>query len=93
MLEGVDVTLPQETLEKSLNAVLSRLGVDEPVSLPRKNLTQGKEPYTSYYNSASRWLLQSLYGEAIREMGYQYGVSTYDARPIPLTMKGKEFIN
>ncbi len=72
MLDHVQVVLRQEQLETDFNALLNRLGVEVPVSIPRKNLTPGKKPYTAYYNPLTRRLIEHLYRDDLALMGYRF---------------------
>ena len=72
MLSYVNVAMRQEHLEQALNEVLQSLGDTESATLPRKNLTPGKKPYTSYYNAPSRFLMRLLFGKQLDYFGYAF---------------------
>jgi hypothetical protein len=72
MLSGVDVVIRQEQLDEGLNGVLREAGIHENVSLPRKNATPGKKPYTEYYSYTTRRLAEYLLGETPARFGYEF---------------------
>jgi len=72
MLAGVHRVMRFEHLEKALNDVLSSCGVQQNVSLPRKNVTPGKKPYTEYYSASTRWLLNRLYRSQFDRFQYEF---------------------
>lgn len=73
MLQGVDVVMRQEQLEQGGNEVLRIAGVEKTISLPRKNVTPGKKPYTDYYSTTTRYLAEYLLGEdTLAAFGYNF---------------------
>ncbi|MBL8848228.1 MAG: hypothetical protein JNG89_01030 [Planctomycetaceae bacterium] len=72
MLQGVHFALRNEMLPESINALFARIGIQRTVELPRANITQGKEPYTTYWNRLSRGIFDGLVGDDIRRYGYKF---------------------
>ena len=60
MLSGVDVAIRQEQLNEGLNRVLKIADVGAQVTLPEKNKTSGKKPYTEYYSWSTRMLAERM---------------------------------
>jgi hypothetical protein len=85
MLEGVNVAVTQEQLEDGLNQLLKRSGSSQTISLPRKNLTEGKKPYQDYYSSTTRWLAEYLLGEVAKSFGYDFNGRTDHRSLLELT--------
>lgn len=86
MLEGVDVVIRNEQLQEDVAALLETLGTGK-VEIPRKNVTQGKRPYTSYYSGFTRGVLSLLYRNQLSEFGYTFDGCSSDSPLISRTPK------
>jgi len=64
-----DVVMEVESLEADLNAVLADCGLD-PVDLPRINVTEGKQPWQSYYDAECIELANRRFAEEFMQYGY-----------------------
>ncbi len=60
-----------ESLDKDIPAILSHLGVEEPVELPHKNKSKHGS-YRDYYTPAGRDRVAELYARDIEEFGYTF---------------------
>tara|TARA_Y100000593_G_C4295696_1_gene330590 strand:+ start:990 stop:1340 length:351 start_codon:yes stop_codon:yes gene_type:complete len=60
-----------ETLQEDLDWVLGNVGL-EPRKLLRVNQTKGKHDWRSYYNSERKRIVEDIYGEEMRELGYEF---------------------
>lgn len=89
LLDGVDVVLRQETLEKSLNKLFTGLDVESEMQLERRNITSGKRPYSSYYSALNRWLFNKAAGGALQEFGYDFERGVLGNEILTLSSKGK----
>src|SRR5690606_30448823 len=65
MLEGVKVVMRYEQLEDALNNILGSMDICETVTLPRKNMTQGKRHYGEYYSDFTRRLITSYFKDEL----------------------------
>lgn len=92
MLQGVDVVIRQEQLEEGLNEVLRIVGVEKQISLPKKNVTPGKKPYTEYYTASTRFLAEYLLGDVASSLGYEFQGLVEDAPVVWLNPERKPAI-
>jgi len=72
MLTGVDLAVRHEALGEALAALLSERGAPPPPRIPRRNVTPDKRPYTHYYHRVTRRLIEALYSEELRLLGYSF---------------------
>jgi hypothetical protein len=70
LIEGVDAAIYYEDLERGLNEIISRHGNHSPISLRRKNITEGKKAFKSYYNVFSRVLISLVMKGLLNDFGY-----------------------
>lgn len=79
MLEGVEVAIRQEQLNEGLNRVLEVAGVNQSVTLPEKNKTSGKKPYSEYYSWLTQKVANLVIGNMAKKFGYRFeGVENSD---------------
>ena len=92
MLNGVDVALRYETLEKGLNYLLSLVGADSEIRLPKKNVTPGKKDYVTYYSRLSRTYVQVVFRKELQAFGYACGKHSISGPLIWLDESAREKI-
>lgn len=61
-----------ETLEADFGAVLSRVGLEGRVALPKVNVTKSRDGYRKYYDDRSRDMIAAWYAPEIRHFGYTF---------------------
>jgi hypothetical protein len=71
-LRGLDGVLRFERLQEDFDAVLARLGL-EPLEIPRRNVTPQRHPdYRTYYDPATRGLVEQVFAPFLRDFGYSF---------------------
>lgn len=74
MIDGVHQLMRYERLHEDLNRILQGAGVTRAVDMPRRNVTPGKRPYTEYYSTRSRTLVERRLGRELDRFGYRFGM-------------------
>jgi len=69
---GVDHLIRYESLQAGLQQVLGKAGCDRTVEIPRRNVTPGKKPFTTYWSDSSVRIMERHYGPLLREYGYTH---------------------
>lgn len=72
MLGRVQYAIKQEQLENGFKEVLKRAEIKENITLPRKNITQGKKHYTEYYGVVTRYITNILLRSDLKKFGYTF---------------------
>jgi len=79
MLAHVDVALRFESLQQSLNALLARLGVEVEIELERRNVTQGKKPFASYYSRSTAAFVAKTFRDELDQFDYTLETTGFDS--------------
>lgn len=62
-----------ETLDADFGTALAAIGLSDQVSLPRENVSKGRQgSYRDYYSDRSRDLIASWYAPEIAQFGYEF---------------------
>ncbi|MEJ7583960.1 MAG: hypothetical protein WKF43_07695 [Acidimicrobiales bacterium] len=62
-----------EQLQADFNAVLERLGVEPTLTIPRGNVTAGREAdYRSYYTPEARAIVEKAFAPDLEQFGYEF---------------------
>jgi hypothetical protein len=71
-IDGADYVMRYEKLQEDFNEVLKRLGVSEPIEIPRRNVTEGKDDYRAYYTPRARRLVESAFAPDLERFDYSF---------------------
>jgi hypothetical protein len=72
-VDGADFVMRYERLQEDFNEVLRRIGVDEPIEIPKINVTKGREHnYREYYTPKARAIVERVYAPDIERFGYSF---------------------
>lgn len=73
-IREVDHMLRFENLAEDFAAITGRLGLDEDFVIPEANRTEsrGGRDYRSFYDAASRKLIETVFAEEIDRLGYAF---------------------
>lgn len=71
--QGVDYVMRYERLQDDFAEVQRRIGVEQPVEIPRINATPSRDPdYRSYYTPRSRRLVEKVFAADLAHFGYVF---------------------
>jgi hypothetical protein len=72
-IEGADFVMRFEQLEEDLDEALRRMGVHDPIEIPKLNVTNEKErDYRSYYTPKARAIVERIYAPDLERFGYSF---------------------
>ena len=71
-IDGADYVMRYERLQEDFNEVLRRLGVSEPIEIPRRNVTEGKDDYRAYYTPRARRLVERAFEPDLERFNYSF---------------------
>jgi hypothetical protein len=72
-IEGADFVMRYERLQEDFNEVLRRIGVDEPIEIPKINVTKARDHnYREYYTPEARAIVERVYAPDIERFGYSF---------------------
>jgi Sulfotransferase family len=72
-VDGVDFVMRFERIQEDFNQVLQRIGVDEPIEIPKINVTQAREAdYHRYYTPKARAFVERVFSADLERFGYSF---------------------
>jgi hypothetical protein len=72
-IEEADFVMRFERLQEDFNEVLRRIGVDEPIEIPKINVTKARDrDYREYYTPKARAVVERVYAPDIKRFGYSF---------------------
>jgi hypothetical protein len=72
-IEEADFVMRFERLQDDFDEVLRRIGVDEPIEIPKINVTKARDRgYREYYTPKARAIVERVYAPDIKRFGYSF---------------------
>ena len=87
MLSDVDVAIRNEMLGEAASGLL-KVMCGRGIEIPRKNVTQGKRHYTTYFSRGNRLMVESLFRSQLRAFGDTFEGYDNSTPLIGLTSRG-----
>jgi hypothetical protein len=72
-IDSADFVMRFERLQEDFNEVLQHIGVDEPIEVPKKNVTKARpREYREFYTPRARAIVERVYASDLRRFGYSF---------------------
>jgi hypothetical protein len=71
-IDGADYVMRYESLQEDFNEVQRRLGISEPMEIPKRNVTEGKDHYRAYYTPRARRLVERAFAPDLVRFDYGF---------------------
>jgi hypothetical protein len=72
-VDGVDFIMRFERLQEDFNEVVRHIGVNDPIEIPKINITRSKERhYREYYTPRARAIVERVYAPDLERFGYSF---------------------